>query len=197
MRHAFRVATAFAFLIAVLAGCVGETEETPKLTAEQVVEAMGFRAEVTVPAGEAASIGTFLAAVTYPDGTTQLVEGERDGSVVAVWLCDLGGDGVLELVIVTASAGSGSYGAVAVYRQEGERFAPVEVAGLDAGQQTGYMGHDTFGVSDGRLVRSFPGYLEGDANVSPSGDTTRLAYSFDEGRWIEEATGERQAATHQ
>ena len=197
MRRTFGVATAAVLAVAVLAGCSGETEETPTLTPEQVAEAMGFRAEVTVPAGEAASIGTFLAAVTFPDGTTQLVEGERDGSVVAVWLCDLGGDGVLELVIVTASAGSGSYGAVAVYRQDGERFAPVEVAGLDAGQRTGYMGHDTFGVKDGRLIRSFPGYLEGDTNVSPSGGTVRLVYSFDEGRWLEEAAGERQAATRQ
>jgi hypothetical protein len=184
-------------IVAMLVGCSDEKEEPPKLTPEQIAEAMGFRAEVTVPVGEAASVGTFLAAVTYPDGTTQLVEGERDGSVAAVWLCDLGGDGVLELVIVTASAGSGSYGAVAVYRQDGGRFAPVEIAGLDEGQREGYAGNDTFGVTDGQLVRSFPAHVEGDESESPSGGTTRLVYSFDESRWLEEANGERQTATHQ
>jgi hypothetical protein len=181
------VTAALAF---ALAGCGDRAEREPEERPAGETSALSSDGEatarVTVPDGEARSIGTFVAAVTLPDGSTRIVEGERDGSVAGTWLCDLTGDGELELVVVTTSAGSGSYGAVSVFRQQAGGFVPVPVADLSASQTEGYMGHDEFAIREGRLVRSFPRYLEGDPNANPTGGTVRLAYSFASEEWIEE-----------
>ena len=173
-----------------LAGCADqaerEPEERPAGETSAVSPGGDATARVTVPEGEPRSIGTFVAAVTLPDGSTTIVEGHRDGSVAGTWLCDLTGDGELELVLVTTSAGSGSYGAVSVFRQSAGDFAPVPLGDLTPSQSEGYMGHDRFAIREGRLLRSFPRYLEGDPNAYPSGGTVRLAYSFASEAWIEE-----------
>jgi len=179
-----------AALTLALAGCADRAERDPEERPAGETSAVSAGGEatarVTVPEGEARSIGTFVAAVTLPDGSTRIVEGDRDGSVAGTWLCDLTGDGELELVVVTTSAGSGSYGAVSVFRQSVDDFVPVPVADLNPSQSEGYMGHDEFAIRGGRLLRSFPRYLEGDPNADPTGGTVRLAYSVASEEWIEE-----------
>jgi hypothetical protein len=143
-------------------------------------------ARVWIPVDEPRSMGTYRAEVSWPDGTTGHIRGERDGMIAEVWLTDLGSDGALELVIALTSAGSGSYGSVHVHRRRGDALVPVPVAPLDDPVPAGYMGHDTFSVEGGRLYRTFPVYAEGDPNASPSGGSARFRYSFAEGRWITE-----------
>ena len=172
------------FWIAVLsAGCA---LETPAGATRRHVKAAGVRAEVWTPADEPRSIGTYRALVRLRDGTEQEIRGERDGTVSGVWMSDLEGDAAPELVVAMTSAGSGSYGTIHVYREEGGRYVERPLRPLANPQARGYMGHDAFEVRNGRLYRSFPRYRESDPNAAPTGGAVRLVYSFDQDAWVDD-----------
>jgi hypothetical protein len=170
---------------ALTAGC-GSDEDLAEitLTAEHGSE----HARVWIPVNEPRSIGTYVAEIDWGDGTTDVVRSERDGMLVGVWLADLAGGADPELVVATASSGSGSYGAAHVYaRADGEPVS-VDLAGLNEEQRKGYMGHDVFSVEDGVLTREFPVYLSDDSNAEPSGGTVRLSYDFRHNEWLSETS---------
>ncbi len=146
----------------------------------------GVTARLWVPAGESASAGSWQAEITLPDSSTLSVRGERDGTIANVWLRDLGGDGTLDLVVTTTSAGSGSYGSAAVYALTEAGIVRREMAPFDAVGAPGYRGHDAFSILNGELRRSYPIYKDGDANASPSGGLARHRYDFSENRWVPE-----------
>lgn len=148
----------------------------------------GVRAEVSVPHGEACSVGTYQVAVWFEDGTVRRFSRERDGQLAGLWLVDLTDDGVLDLLISTTSAGSGSYGAVALFQWLGNEFVERKLAALDSTQRKGYAGHDFFEVVGGELYRSFPLYSEDDPNCCAVGELARFRYSFEDDRWVEAAT---------
>ncbi|KPK80420.1 MAG: hypothetical protein AMS25_08995 [Gemmatimonas sp. SM23_52] len=149
---------------------------------------VGVRAEVSVPRGEACSVGTYQVAVWFEDGTVRRFSRERDGQLAGLWLVDLAHDGVLDLLISTTSAGSGSYGAVALFQWIGNEFAERKLAPLDSTQRTGYAGHDFFEVVEGELYRSFPLYTDDDPNCCSVGELARFRYSLEHDRWVETAT---------
>jgi hypothetical protein len=144
----------------------------------------GVLAELSVPADQSLAIGTYDVKVTFPGGRTQRIERERNGTITRAWLADLGSDGRIELLVATTAEGSGSYGEIAVFTQDGDTLAGVELAEPDDTQADGYGGADVFEVADGHLYRSFPIHLPGDANAQPTGGTRRLRYDFAAGRWV-------------
>jgi hypothetical protein len=141
-------------------------------------------ARVWIPVNEPRSVGTYRGEVVWSDGSTLLLEAERDGMISDVWLADLTGNGSPELVVASQSAGSGSYGSVDVYRRSGDAMLRLEISPLKREQREGYMGHDSFLVERDTLYRSYPVYLEGDPNAGPTGGRARLRYSFAEGLWV-------------
>ena len=149
----------------------------------QTIERHGYRVEVAVADDEACSVGTYALVITPPKGKAQRLTEERDGTVQRVWLEDLSGDGRPEIIVQTASAGSGSYGAVALYADRNHQFRRRRVAPLTGPQRKGYMGHDQFEVTGGVLFRSFPLYKGADRNAQPTGGMTRLKYSYQRNRW--------------
>jgi len=168
-------------LLASVCGC-GSDEDL----AEAIYTAGHGDASVRVwiPINEPRSTGTYHARVEWGDGVTDRIEEERDGMIAGVWMEDLAGDGQPELVVATASAGSGTYGAVRVYGRTGSEPDVLGLAPLSEAQKIGYMGHDVFSVEGGRLGRSHPIYLESDPNASPSGGTAAFHYSFADSAWI-------------
>jgi hypothetical protein len=144
----------------------------------------GVLAEVSVPADQGIAIGTYDVKLTFARGRTQRIERERNGAITNAWLTDLGGDRRLELLIATMAEGSGSYGEIAVFTQDGDTLAAVELAELDDTQADGYGGADVFEIADGFLYRSFPVHLPGDSNAQPTGGTRRLRYDFAAARWV-------------
>ena len=153
--------------------------------AEYTVRSAGASARVWVPINEPRSIGTYRAELEWPDGGRDRVTGKRDGMITDVWLSDIEPDGTPELVVAMSSAGSGTYGSVHVCGRGHGELARVGLRALDDSQRSGYLGHDTFSLENGRLVRSFPRYEEGDSNATPSGQTLRLWYSFADSAWVE------------
>ena len=144
----------------------------------------GVLAEISVPADQGIAIGTYDVKLTFAGGRTQRFERERNGAITSAWLTDLGADRRLELLVATMAEGSGSYGEIAVFTQDGDTLAAVELAELDDTQADGYGGADVFEVADGFLYRSFPVHMTGDSNAQPTGGTRRLRYDFAAARWV-------------
>jgi len=170
-----------ALLVLAAAGCARDEDLVEVLLTAQC---SGVSARVWMPVNEPRSTGTYRGEIVWQDGTSHSVSAKREGMLGDVWLADLCGDGTPELVVTCASAGSGSYGTVDVYRYEAGRVVEVDVAPLDAEQSTGYMGHDSFFIDDGRLYRSHPVYADGDPNAEPTGGQSSFWYSFADSTWV-------------
>jgi hypothetical protein len=143
-------------------------------------------ARLWVPDGEGASAGTWQAEISFPDSSTLQVQGERDGTIANVWLRDLGRDGVPDLIVATTSAGSGSYGSVAVYSLTEAGIVKRKMAPFDEAGARGHRGQDTFSILNGELRRSHPVYGANDVNARPTGGLARYRYDFAQNRWVPE-----------
>lgn len=171
--------------VVCLCGCASEdrVEERGLFASGEGVEVRAL-----VPEGEAASIGTyFLLVELEAEGAGPAhvqINGERDGSLTGIWVDDVSGDGQMDIVLAMTSAGSGSYGSCHVYVREGERFGLRELAPLTDPQRDGFLGHDTFRVTDGVIFRSFPVYASDDPNARPSGGMLGYRYDFESGSWV-------------
>ena len=163
----------------------GEGNATAEESGAFNLESAGIRAHVLVPDGEGKSIGTYHVHIALPGGTQEIRE-ERDGVITGTWLEDLDGDGEVDLTVAMASAGSGSYPLIHVYRQEKGNFVRAPLGDLTEAQRAGYLGHDLIEVKDGKLLRTFPKYLPNDPNSSPSGGTVALRYSFTDDGWLDQ-----------
>jgi hypothetical protein len=114
---------------------------------------------------------------------------DANGTISGVEVEDLNADGYPEIYVYVNSAGSGSYGSVIAYASNRNRsISPIYLPPLDdyPKASTGYMGHDTFAVGEGRLLRRFPIYRQGDANAAPTGGTRQVQYRLDAGEagWL-------------
>jgi hypothetical protein len=98
-----------------------------------------------------------------------------------VFIADLDGNGFDEIYIITTSAGSGSYGTVLGFASNKDKSLSMinfpEIRKKDRLFE-GYMGHDTFRIEGRKLIRIFPIYNTGDANVNPTGGSRKLAYGL-------------------
>ncbi|WP_430809837.1 MULTISPECIES: MliC family protein [unclassified Carboxylicivirga] len=103
--------------------------------------------------------------------------------VIDALLADLNSDNSPELLIITQSDGSGSYGELLAFSVNNLRsMSQVYVAPIvDHPAAEGYMGHDEFVVEENVLKRRFPVYLPDDANALPTGGTRQITYRLEEG----------------
>lgn len=114
---------------------------------------------------------------------------EVNGTVVEAEVADLNEDGAPEILVYTASAGSGSYGNVIGYASNAKKsLAPITMPDLmeDKDVYTGYKGHDEFSIVETRLARRFPVYQSGDTNNQPTGGFRLLYYGLErlESKWF-------------
>ncbi|MEL4455618.1 hypothetical protein [Lutimonas vermicola] len=109
------------------------------------------------------------------------------------WIRDLDGNGYDELYLISASAGSGSYGTIYGFASNRDlsmtRVYVPEISEKDLlpdGNFYGYMGHDSIYTAENRIYRKYPIYKEGDANCCPSGGSKTLSYHLKAGEatWI-------------
>ena len=98
---------------------------------------------------------------------------------------DLNNDSFEELILTTMAQGSGSFGEVFLYTTaSNSMLLPITVPEITeeetqkGGLFEGYMGHDSFTVTNGRLERSFPTYKKEDPNNNPTGPTRSVVYTI-------------------
>ncbi len=117
------------------------------------------------------------------------VSSEADGTVTGAQVADLDGNGSPEIYIYTTSAGSGSYGDLIAYAANNRKsLSEIYLPPLSESEDAalGYMGHDTFAITENSLVRRFPVYLAEDTNATPSGGLRQLSYQLEPGEagWV-------------
>lgn len=104
-----------------------------------------------------------------------------DGYVVNAEIEDLNADGNPELLIYTASEGTGSYGNVVGYSVASNgtlTSISFPAVSENAKINNGYMGHDEFSLVETSLAQRFPIYKEGDANAKATGGTRQVEYKL-------------------
>ncbi|SHK50514.1 hypothetical protein [Hymenobacter psychrotolerans] len=106
--------------------------------------------------------------------TTQVVEGMVADAVAA----NLNDNKFPELLIFVTDAGSGSYGQLIGYEFLNQGRRNLTLPELTGPAAQGYQGHDEFRVQDGRVLRSFPIYLDADPNCCPTGGQRTIQYEL-------------------
>lgn len=101
-----------------------------------------------------------------------------DGQVVGSMTTDLNKNNSPEVLVFVESSGSGSYGLVYGYELSESGKKPVTLPPLKGEAAEGYMGHDTFKVENGKLLRTFPVYAETDVNANPTGGNRTVVYTL-------------------
>ena len=124
--------------------------------------------------------------------TDTLIISEAD-PLSGAFLADLDSNGFEEIYLVTTSGGSGSYGHIHGFSSNADKsitpiyLRPIHETDLTPGELfEGYMGHDSIYLNQGKLLRKFPVYLEGDPNCCPTGGHRILEYQLlpGEANWI-------------
>jgi len=155
-------------------------EPSSPFFAQMVLQGVTFQVE----SPNEGSINQVTVRAETPEGKLGPMEAEADGTVTNVEVEDLNADGYPEIYVYVNSAGSGSYGSLIAYASNHNRslseiyLPPLED---DPEASKGYMGHDTFAVGEGALLRRFPVYREGDNNAEPSGGTRQVQYRLEAG----------------
>lgn len=111
----------------------------------------------------------------------------EENKLTDTFLIDMNKDGSEELVLVTTAQGSGSFGEAIIYTTvSSSELLPVAVPSIAeedtnvGGLFEGYMGHDSFEIINGMLVREFPTYNASDTNSEPTGPRRSVLYSLSE-----------------
>jgi hypothetical protein len=155
-------------------------EPSSPFFAQMVLQEVTFQVE----SPNEGSINQVTVRAETPEGKLGPMEVEADGTVTNVEVEDLNADGYPEIYVYVNSAGSGSYGSLIAYASNRNRsLSEIYLPSLedDPEASKGYMGHDTFAVGEGALLRRFPVYREGDTSAEPSGGTRQVQYRLEAG----------------
>ena len=156
------------------------SEPSSPFFAQMVLQGVTFQVE----SPNDSSINLVTVRAETPEGKLGPMEFEADGTITNVEVEDLNADGFPEIYVYVNSAGSGSYGSLIAYASNRNRsLSEIYLPSLedDPEASRGYMGHDTFAVGEGALLRRFPVYREGDSNAEPSGGTRQVQYRLEAG----------------
>lgn len=170
-------------LLVILGGCAAHMPPEMLRLAPTSVAYAGYHAAAGFSRSEPRSIGTYHVNLTYPSGARRKFLGERVGLIERIWLDDLDGDEIPELVIWMVSVGSGSYAKIDLYRLADPHLNVESLDPLREAQAEGYIGHDRIDIVEGRLARCFPIYRRGDTMAAPTGGERCLWYSLEAGVW--------------
>jgi len=175
-------AAAYAAVLALVSVTLGAeaSDSSQPFFAQMVLQGVTFQVE----SPNEGSINQVKVRADGPSGPIGAMEAEADGTITNVEVEDLNADGYPEIYVYVNSAGSGSHGSLIAYasnrnRSLSEIYLPPLEDDPDASK--GYMGHDTFAVGEGALLRRFPVYREGDMNAEPSGGTRQVQYRLEAG----------------
>lgn len=156
------------------------SEPSRPFFAQMVLQDVTFQVE----SPNDSSINQVVVRAESPSGPIGQMEAEADGTITGVEVEDLDANGYPEIYVYVTSAGSGSYGSLIAYASNRNRsLSEIHLPSLEGDPEAsrGYMGHDTFAVGEGALLRRFPVYRDGDTNAGPSGGTRQLQYRLEAG----------------
>jgi hypothetical protein len=154
-----------------------------KTTSKVLTTSQGKKIEITEtnPIGE--SLSTITLTLSGFEKNDPIVL--EKNKLLSTFLFDLNKDSSDELIIVTQTQSSGSYGEATIFTSTGTTLTPVSVPALEekdlapGGLFEGYMGHDTYSITkENTLIREFPTYQKEDTNDKPTGPTKKIIYTL-------------------
>lgn len=126
--------------------------------------------------------GCSLQTIHLALGTLERKLGEQtltaSDPVSTTWLRDLDDNKSPELILITTSAGSGSYTRLRLFTPGDNGLQAFELPPLPEPLTSEYRGHDYFLLHDDRIIREYPIYRDKDPNCCPSGGLRRQFYRF-------------------
>ncbi len=144
----------------------------------------GKEIELKTHSGEDGMFDYHLIPKGFEFSTDTLILSDSD-PLSAAFLTDLDNNGFEEIYLITTSTGSGSYGQIHGFASNSDKsitpiyLRPIDENDLAPGEMfEGYMGHDSIFLDQGKLMRKFPVYLEGDPNCCPTGGKATIVYSL-------------------
>jgi hypothetical protein len=142
-----------------------------------------IKVEETNPQGQ--SLSTIV--ITPSGFATNTPVTLETNKLTKFFLTDLNKDTFDELILITTADGSGSYGDATIYTTtQDQGLITVKIPVIQesdtkkGGLFEGYMGHDTFSMVNGMLMREFPLYNATDTNSTPTGGTRKVIYTLEE-----------------
>jgi hypothetical protein len=155
----------------------GTTQDTPEGGFDKTLtkEGVSFHIQAT----QKGSLNTLTVTPKGLSKSNRPETTEIDGTVSDAKIGDINHDGAPEIYIVITSAGSGSYGSLVAYSTNHHKsMSVISLPELDPHSKEAqeYMGHDTFTLTENRLIRRYPVYKKGDPNYCPTGGIRKLSY---------------------
>ena len=131
----------------------------------------------------AASIGSYVVTISMNGKAITEVTGVRDGTIQDCWMTNIDADESAEVLLFTRSAGSGGYAQLYAYKFADDELYLLELPDPDANLMEGYQGRDSYELTDGKLIRKFPIYLEDDPNCCPGGGERVIEFDSANAVW--------------
>ncbi len=96
--------------------------------------------------------------------------------VEKAWAEDIDDDGNFELIVISFNVLEPLKKSLEIYAVDGNILKQVRLPQAIALE--GYRGGDSFFIENGRIVRTYPVYLPGDAELKPGGGAGRVVYQY-------------------
>lgn len=147
-----------------------EYHQSIAANSELVYDIVGF--------GGSASKGEFAILQRGADNKTDtIIKGVRTGSISNSFLADLNGNKIPEIYLAIKKIGDGSLTIIA-FEIDREKYIPVS---FNQSNEQGYRGRDSVYVSGNKIYSVFPVYNGGDSICCPTGGTSKVSYSLQNG----------------
>jgi len=119
---------------------------------------------------------SFKIAVKMNANPFTLYEAETETILERAWAEDLDDDGHYELFVVSRKASEPSRKSLEMFYLEGNALKRLRLP--EPGGMSGYRGGDRFATGGGRIIRTFPRYLEKDLDGEPKGGEQQFVYQY-------------------
>ncbi|WP_428657462.1 hypothetical protein [Runella sp.] len=133
-----------------------------------------------ISTSESGAIRELVIKVSRDNQQLIVIRQKTDGWVVNAETADLNRNGSPEIYIYASTYGSGSFGKIYAFEFFPTSFDAIRTEPLLPMLTEGYMGHDSFKIENGQLIREFPIYRAGDTNVRPTGGNRKIWYELRE-----------------
>jgi hypothetical protein len=141
---------------------------------EKSIEIKDFRFEIIT--NDTGAVRQLTIKIFKNDAFLMNIKQKVDGFVTDAEAADLDSNGSPELYIFSSTYGSGSFGKIIGYQFYTNVFNVIITETTPQHLKVGYMGHDSYKIQGGYLLRTFPVYKAGEANAEPTGGNRTLVY---------------------
>lgn len=126
--------------------------------------------------------------VVQANGRVLKAMAKQGEPIKQIWITDLDNDRLFEVLVFSASVEEGEYGELVLYEWTGNNFSSHFMPPLNASQQQGYRGFDSYRMYQNQIVYEFPVYQQGDKACCATGGQRQSIYHYRDNRIVQMAS---------